>query len=353
MPLADLIEQLQQGGSLPPAPAGRAARRRASRRGVPPGVRRSFAERPQAPPAPTPAARAVVRPKSSAPSTPPDAFTGGDPVEPDEPDRDSGRPGPSARCAQRGRETRAAGPACGGAGCAKCGFARVACGDVSRPEGRVHRGGAAREGRLLQDDRRAGAPGRHRRRPHGVLVCAGAADVQGAGREEPYLARAAGGARGGPPDGGGRQHRRAGRPRAPASSPAKGGRGGDARRAGPPEDLKAEAAADPGMQTLLELMPLEIKDIERSMNIQQMMKQAQQMQAKLQKQMAELRVEATAGGGMVTVVMSGEKHLAFAEARPRGRVERRRRDAAGPDPRGGQRRAAQGGRRDVGSSSAA
>ena len=45
------------------------------------------------------------------------------------------------------------------------------------------------------------------------------------------------------------------------------------------------------------------------MNIQQMMKQAQQMQAKLQKQMAELRVEATAGGGMVTVVMSGEKHL--------------------------------------------
>jgi DNA-binding YbaB/EbfC family protein len=45
------------------------------------------------------------------------------------------------------------------------------------------------------------------------------------------------------------------------------------------------------------------------MNIQQMMKQAQQMQARLQKQMAELRVEATAGGGMVTVVMSGEKHL--------------------------------------------
>ena len=45
------------------------------------------------------------------------------------------------------------------------------------------------------------------------------------------------------------------------------------------------------------------------MNIQQMMKQAQQMQARMQKQMAELRVEATAGGGMVTVVMSGEKHL--------------------------------------------
>jgi DNA-binding YbaB/EbfC family protein len=45
------------------------------------------------------------------------------------------------------------------------------------------------------------------------------------------------------------------------------------------------------------------------MNIQQMMKQAQQMQEKLQKQMAEMKVEATAGGGMVTVTMSGSKQL--------------------------------------------
>ena len=45
------------------------------------------------------------------------------------------------------------------------------------------------------------------------------------------------------------------------------------------------------------------------MNIQQMMKQAQQMQDKLQKQMAEMRIEATAGGGMVSVVVSGHKHL--------------------------------------------
>src|SRR6476661_2116142 len=45
------------------------------------------------------------------------------------------------------------------------------------------------------------------------------------------------------------------------------------------------------------------------MNIQQMMKQAQQMQDKLQKQMAELRVEATAGGGMVTVVVNGAKQV--------------------------------------------
>lgn len=45
------------------------------------------------------------------------------------------------------------------------------------------------------------------------------------------------------------------------------------------------------------------------MNIQNMMKQAQQMQERLQKQMAELRIEATAGGGMVTVVMNGAKQV--------------------------------------------
>jgi DNA-binding YbaB/EbfC family protein len=45
------------------------------------------------------------------------------------------------------------------------------------------------------------------------------------------------------------------------------------------------------------------------MNMQQMMKQAQQMQERLQKQMADMRVEATAGGGMVTVVVNGAKQL--------------------------------------------
>jgi DNA-binding YbaB/EbfC family protein len=45
------------------------------------------------------------------------------------------------------------------------------------------------------------------------------------------------------------------------------------------------------------------------MNIQQMMKQAQQMQERLQKQMAEMRVEASAGGGMVTVVINGTKQI--------------------------------------------
>ena len=45
------------------------------------------------------------------------------------------------------------------------------------------------------------------------------------------------------------------------------------------------------------------------MNINQMMKQAQQMQERLQKQMADMRVEATAGGGMVTVVVNGNKQI--------------------------------------------
>jgi DNA-binding YbaB/EbfC family protein len=45
------------------------------------------------------------------------------------------------------------------------------------------------------------------------------------------------------------------------------------------------------------------------MNIQQMMKQAQQMQDKLQKQMGEMRIEGAAGGGMVTVVINGHKAM--------------------------------------------
>jgi DNA-binding YbaB/EbfC family protein len=43
--------------------------------------------------------------------------------------------------------------------------------------------------------------------------------------------------------------------------------------------------------------------------IQQMMKQAQQMQERLQKEMAALSVEASAGGGMVTATVNGAKQL--------------------------------------------
>lgn len=40
-----------------------------------------------------------------------------------------------------------------------------------------------------------------------------------------------------------------------------------------------------------------------------MMQRAREMQEQMQRQMAEIRVEATAGGGMVTVVMDGAKQL--------------------------------------------
>jgi nucleoid-associated protein EbfC len=45
------------------------------------------------------------------------------------------------------------------------------------------------------------------------------------------------------------------------------------------------------------------------MNIQKMMQQAQAMQAKLQQELAAMRVEATAGGGLVKIEMSGGKEV--------------------------------------------
>ena len=44
-------------------------------------------------------------------------------------------------------------------------------------------------------------------------------------------------------------------------------------------------------------------------NMQQMMRQAQQMQEKLQQEIAQMKVDATAGGGMITVQMDGQKNL--------------------------------------------
>ena len=45
------------------------------------------------------------------------------------------------------------------------------------------------------------------------------------------------------------------------------------------------------------------------MNIQKMLKQAQQMQERMQRELGELVVEASAGGGMVTAKMNGHKVL--------------------------------------------
>ena len=45
------------------------------------------------------------------------------------------------------------------------------------------------------------------------------------------------------------------------------------------------------------------------MNIQKMMAQAQAMQSRLQDELAAMRIEATAGGGMVKITMSGTKDV--------------------------------------------
>jgi len=49
--------------------------------------------------------------------------------------------------------------------------------------------------------------------------------------------------------------------------------------------------------------------VKNIMDLQKMLKTAKDMQDKLQKEMAEMKVEGTSGGGMVTVVLDGQKHL--------------------------------------------
>jgi len=44
-------------------------------------------------------------------------------------------------------------------------------------------------------------------------------------------------------------------------------------------------------------------------NMQAMMQQAQKVQERLQQEIAQIRVEASAGGGMVTVRMDGHKNV--------------------------------------------
>jgi len=44
-------------------------------------------------------------------------------------------------------------------------------------------------------------------------------------------------------------------------------------------------------------------------DLQKMMKSAKEMQEKLQKELAELRIEGTSGGGMVAVTLDGQKNL--------------------------------------------
>ncbi len=51
-------------------------------------------------------------------------------------------------------------------------------------------------------------------------------------------------------------------------------------------------------------------------NMQSMMKQAQEMQRKMQEEIELVRVEATAGGGMVTVSMDGKKNVTAVKIDP-------------------------------------
>ena len=51
-------------------------------------------------------------------------------------------------------------------------------------------------------------------------------------------------------------------------------------------------------------------------SMRQLMKQAQEMQEKLQRELAETVVEASVGGGMVTVKMSGHKQLVACKIDP-------------------------------------
>ena len=44
-------------------------------------------------------------------------------------------------------------------------------------------------------------------------------------------------------------------------------------------------------------------------NMQAMMKQAQQMQQRMQEEVARIKVEGSAGGGMVSVTMDGQKNV--------------------------------------------
>ena len=44
-------------------------------------------------------------------------------------------------------------------------------------------------------------------------------------------------------------------------------------------------------------------------NINKLMKQAQEMQAKIAREMEELQIEVSSGGGAVTVTMNGKKEL--------------------------------------------
>ena len=51
-------------------------------------------------------------------------------------------------------------------------------------------------------------------------------------------------------------------------------------------------------------------------NFKDMIKKAQEMQEKIKKELSEMRIEGTSGGGMVTVVLDGTKNLISIKIEP-------------------------------------
>jgi hypothetical protein len=82
-------------------------------------------------------------------------------------------------------------------------------------------------------------------------------------------------------------------------------------------DARFVAFASNGSYDVFKQLPSNTKESEErcamkfpgGFNIQQMMKQAQVMQEKMSKEMEELRTEASAGGGVVTVEMKGNHEI--------------------------------------------
>ena len=277
VPLADLLEQI-----------GRCAARAPPQDAVAPGA-------PKPPLAP--AAGSPVAPTSGAAGR-----TGAQPASRRQPQRRSHR---RARLQSRRPHgsARTDGRRSSGTGAAS----RMRCSPRS-----------GRQRLLLQHRRRAGAADRGQRRPGDVHVPADAARAARAVRADARLARGDGRAARRPQ--GQRRRRAVGRaPDAAAAAPSR-----RRRAARPPADVRPAAKRDLKAEALDVVGragdargvpggdPRRRGDVTRRrdcMNIQPMMKQAQEMQERLQKQMAELRVEATAGGGMVTVVVNGAKQL--------------------------------------------
>ena len=57
------------------------------------------------------------------------------------------------------------------------------------------------------------------------------------------------------------------------------------------------------------------------MNILKMMKQAKEMQSRLQEEMRQIREEATSGGGAVTVALDGNKRMVAVKISPEAMEE--------------------------------